>query len=112
MPIAGVIDDEVQPRPVLRRLADIADIGKRQQVRKLLSDRRCEQTLMDTDIFDAGPLKALVGRIHQLFVVQPPRVMAVSLMGVVADGVALPAIRPQRRDGMVDAVEPPRLSRY
>ena len=67
---------------------------------------------MDADVPDAGPLKALIGRIHQLLVVQPPRVMAGGFVGVVADGVALPAIRPQGRDGVVDALQPSRLSRH
>jgi len=43
MTVSGVIDDEVELRPVLGRLADIGDIGKAAQIGKLFLDSRREQ---------------------------------------------------------------------
>jgi hypothetical protein len=111
MAVARVVDDEIQIRPVLRRPPDVADIGVRQQVGELLRDRRSEQSLMDTDVADTGLAEPLVRGIHQLFVVHPPRIVAGLLVGVIADSIALPAVRTQHCDGVVDAVQPAGLAR-
>ena len=110
MAIGGVVDDKIQAGPILRGLADVADIGVGQQLRKLLGDGGCEQTLVDADVPDPGALESFVGRIHQRLVVQPPGIVAGVLVGVVADGVALPAVGLQSGDGVVDAVQPAGLT--
>jgi hypothetical protein len=95
-----VVDHEVELRPVLRRLADVADVAVADQVRKLLLHRRREQALVDADVLQAGTVgillrpfhQPLVERIHQLLVVQAEGMLGEVLVGVVADGVALPGI--------------------
>ena len=104
--IGRVVDQEIELRPVLRRLADIADIGIGPQMREFLLDRRGEQALVDADVLDAGFRDLLVERVHQLFVVGVPRMLREFLVGVVADRIALPRIRLEALDRLVDLVEP------
>ena len=45
MAIGAMIDDEIELRPVLRRLADIAGVGEGAQIGELAVERRREQAL-------------------------------------------------------------------
>ena len=99
-----------RPRPTTFSSAPTNTIGKAAEVGILLFDAWREQSLVDADVLDAGlhhPLIALVG---DLLVVQPPRIAADVLVGVVADGVALAGLRLQR-EARVELVEPTRLAR-
>src|SRR2546426_9852468 len=87
--VARVVDDEVELRPVLGRAADVPHVGVGQEVRELLLDRGREQPLVDADVDEPRLERLLVERVDDLLVVEPPRVLADVLVGVVADRVAL-----------------------
>src|SRR4029450_287173 len=105
--VAAVIDDEVDLRPVLGRLADVAHVRVGPPVRELLLDRRREQALVDAPLVVARLDELLVERIDELVVVHPPRVLAEVLVGVVADRVALERVRLGLLDSRVDLLHPP-----
>ncbi len=90
MSVGGMVDDEIELRPILCRLADIAHIGIGGEVGKLPFDGGREQPLVDANILDARLHEPLVSGVHQLLVVEVPRIVAAFLVGVVADRVALP----------------------
>src|ERR1700733_2929177 len=93
--ISGVIDDEIELRPILGGLADVRDVNETAQVGKLMFDARRKQPFMNADILDARFHHSLVTLVGDLLVVHPPRVAADLLMGIVADGVALAGFRLQ-----------------
>jgi len=88
--IARMVDEEIELRPILGRLADIADIGIGPQMRELLFGGGREQTLMDADVLDPRFHRLFIERVHQLLVIGVPGMVRLLLVGVVADRVALP----------------------
>ena len=105
-----MIDDEVELRPVLRRLAHVAHVRVLEQMRKLLLDLGREQTLVDAHVAQRrirlAPLhELLVEGIGDLLVIEPPRPLGKMLVRVVADGVALPRIGPVLLDLFLEIVE-------
>ena len=68
-PVGGVVDDEVDLRPVLRRLAHVVHPRVGQEAREALLDLRREQALVDADDVVPGAQDALVERVHHPLVV-------------------------------------------
>ena len=54
MAIGAVIDDEIELRPILRRLADVAHVDEAAQIGELPLERRRKQALVHADVLDAG----------------------------------------------------------
>ncbi len=108
--VGAVIDDEVELRPVFRRLAHIAGVDEAAQVRKLPVERGGEQALVDADVLDAGLDELLVALVGDLLVVHAPGIAADLLVGVVADRVALHRLGLELKRG-VDLLQPARLAR-
>src|ERR1700674_115027 len=110
MAVGGMIDDEIELRPVLGGLADIGDVGEASQIGKRLLYPRREQPLVDADVLAAFLHHLLVTLVGDFLVVHPPGITADVLMGVVADGVALAGLRLER-EASVELVEPAGLPR-
>jgi hypothetical protein len=90
--IPRVVDDEVELRPVLRRLADVAHVRVGTQMREALLDRGGNSPLWTQTFRQAGLHQLLVEGIHQLLVVERQGCLRQVLVGVVADRVALERI--------------------
>ena len=103
--IAGMVDDEIQLRPVLGGFADVAHVHKGTQGGELLFDRGREQSLVDADVLDAVLDAHLVGAIGGFLVVHAPGMAGEIFVGVVADGVALDGVGLEGH-GAVEIVEP------
>ena len=114
--ISRVVNNEIELRPVLCRLADVADVAVADQMGEFAFDRRREKSLVDADVDHAGMVFApfhqpFIERIHDLFVVEAIGMLGQMLVGVVADGVALPRIGLELFHFLVDLVEPARPAR-
>src|SRR5262245_8953318 len=107
----AVIDHEVELRPVLGGLAQVPD----RRVLPHLWPRGLvvggQQSLVDADRVDARLRRLLVERIDELLVVEPPVRLELGRKEWIADRVALPAVRLERRDGAVDLLHPAVLLR-
>src|SRR5438270_7518220 len=64
-PVAAVIDDEVDLRPVLGGAAHVAHVGVREQVRELRLHRRREESLVNADLVLARLEQLLVERVDE-----------------------------------------------
>src|SRR5882724_2233187 len=108
--VGRVVDDEVELRPVLGRLAHVSHVGVGEEMRELLLDGWREEPLVDADIDEAGLGEFLVGLVGDLLVVQTPRVLADFFVGLVADVVALERIRLESVEGAAEGPRPPRVA--
>ena len=90
-----MVDDEIELRPILGGLADVADVAITQQMRELLFHGWRKQSFVDAHIDDSwmilAPLhETLVEGIHNFLVIETIGMLGEILVGVVAYGVALP----------------------
>ena len=97
---------KLSPGQSLRRLAHVPHVAVGAEAREALVQRRREEPLVDADVDEARLQHLLVGRVDELLVVHPPRVLALVLVRVVADGVALEGVGLELGDRAVHFLQP------
>ena len=108
-PVAGVIDNEVELRPVARRGTNVVDARERLRAGHHHIGVGGQQPLVDAQVDNAGRRQPLIGGRHQRGVVEPPAPFG--RRERLADGIALPAVGADVGVDAVDLVEPARHAR-